>query len=113
MVLRQKREAEYDNERGWFVPALLRAGWIILVAGVSWYIAQWLLFESGVLTIQELYQGGFSRSLSEDVLVYIMTAAVFLIINIFILIGYFLALPSGRRRADRPTTYSRKPDYRR
>lgn len=108
---RQNQETEYSGERGWFIKLILRTGWIVLIAMVSWYLTQWLLFDAELLSIEAMYRGGFPRTLSEEVLTYILAAAVFIIVNIFIMIGYFFALPSGRRRADRPTTYTRKPDY--
>ncbi|MFK7800359.1 MAG: hypothetical protein AB8G95_01890 [Anaerolineae bacterium] len=111
MMRIQDDEPEYRRERSWFGLFLLRAIWMVFLAVISWYVAQWLLFESELLTIETLYRGGFPRTLPEEVIAYIVTATVFLLINIFIMIGYFLAQPSGRRRADRPTTYSRKPDY--
>ena len=111
MMLKQKREAEYRRERSRFLSFVLWSGWTIFIGFVAWFLTQWLLFESGAMTLETLYLGGFPRSIPEEGLVYIVAGIVFIVINIFIMIGYFLALPSGRRRADRPTTYSRKPDF--
>ena len=110
-MLKQKREAEYRNERGRFSSFVLWSGWTIFIGFVAWYVTQWLLFESGVMTLETLYRDGFPRSLPEENLIYIVTGIVFILINMFIMIGYFLALPSGRRRADQPTTFSRRPDF--
>ena len=111
MMLKQKREAEYRRERSRFASFILWSGWTVFLGFIAWHATQWLLFESGLMTVQSLYRDGFSRSISEEGVIYIVTGVVFLLINIFIMIGYFLALPSGRRRPDRPTTYSRRPDF--
>lgn len=111
MMRSQDEEPEYRRGRSWFGLFLLRVIWMIFLAFVSWNVTQWLLLDSELLTVETLYRGGFPRTIPEEIIVYIVTATVFLLINIFIMIGYFIAQPSGRRRADRPTTFSRRPDY--
>jgi hypothetical protein len=102
--------SEYAKPRGWFGALILRLIWISSLMVVSWYLTQWLLLDSGLLTIEMLYQEGIPRSLSEEWVIYMITAVMFLVVNIFIMIGYVFALPSGRRRSDHPSQYSHKQD---
>ncbi|MEM8860291.1 MAG: hypothetical protein AAGD96_18340 [Chloroflexota bacterium] len=110
-MLVHRNDIEERGRKKWSGTIISGVCLFAILATVSWYASNWLLFESDLLTVEMLYRGGFSRDLSSTSLLLIVTATVFVISNFVVLIGYFAALPSGRRRSDRPSTYSRKPEW--
>lgn len=89
---------------------IIRLVWFFGLAFVSWRLTNWLLFESGFMTVETVYSGGVSRDLPEELIVVGVSLLIFLIINCLIWIGYFFSVPSGRRRPTTATTYSRNPE---
>ncbi|MEM9777442.1 MAG: hypothetical protein AAF902_22885 [Chloroflexota bacterium] len=109
-MLVHRNDIEEFGRRKWSGTIISGICLFIILGTTSWYAANWLLFESDLLSTEMLYRGGFSRDLSETSLLLIVTATVFVLSNFFVLIGYFFALPSGRRRSNEPSTYSRRPE---
>lgn len=106
MIVHKDNIEEYGHKK-WSGTIISGVCLFIILAITSWYASNWLLYESDLLSFEMMYQGGFSTDLSHESLLLIVTATVFVLSNFFVLIGYFFALPSGRRRADQPSTYSR------
>ena len=89
---------------------IVRIIWFVMLSFVAWRLTNWLLYESSFVTFDLFYEGGVSRDIPEEMIVVGVTVLVFLVMNFLIWLGYFMSVPSGRRRPTRATTFSRKPE---
>lgn len=108
------RKPYLDEESTNQVPAirlLIRVLWVGTVGVIAWMITDWLLYDPGHIGVETIYKSGISRDTPEILIVLILTLICFFIINLMIWIGFFWAVPSGRRRPNRASIYSRDPHY--
>lgn len=103
-------ELEDRSERTNVIGFIIRFVWIFALAAISWRIANWLLFDAQLLSMNALYNGGMPREWPEGIITLVIAGVVFIFINLLVWIGYFVAVPSGRRRPNRASTYSRNPE---
>lgn len=111
MRLEKKREAELAERKGAGKRTMLMLGWLA-ISGVAAYFLASYMFSSGILTYRELYN---QLSLSpNDVPPWAVLGGVIVVLVIvfqfFVMVGFFIASPEGRRRTGDPSLSSTSND---
>ena len=110
MRLEAKREHELKKRRGLALRTIGAVIWLGICFAGAFFLMRWI-FESELLNINFFYnQLRIPRSVSQEWIIIGFTILIVIGINFFVLVGYSLFSPTGRRRPGTPSLYSSDPD---
>ena len=110
MRLDAKREREIGKRRGFASRTIVAVLWLSLCFAFSYFLMK-TLFENGTIT-ENLIRAQLRLPpwVPEWAIWVGAMIIIVLIINFFLLIGYAIVSPSGRRRPGKASLYSSDPD---
>ena len=110
MRLDAKRERELQKRKGFTARTIGAIIWLVICVTAAYFFVKWL-FETDILHTGFFYfQLHIPRWVSEEILVAGTVLVIVMIINFFVLIGFALVSPIGRRKPGTPSMYSSDPD---
>ena len=109
MRLDKIHERELARRRGRTGRTIIQLIWFGISFVIAYFASEWL-FASGIFTPQMAYAGGVPRALPEWVIQGIIMLLIVFVMQFFLLLGFMVANPRGRRRSGRPNLSSRNPD---
>ena len=110
MRLDAQRERELAKRKGLAMRTILAVIWLAICFGLAYLLMQYL-FDNELLTYKFFYNRLFiPRTVSETAILIGSMLVIVVVVNFFVLIGYGLISPSGRRRPGTPSLYSEDPD---
>lgn len=110
MRLDAQRDRELAKRKGFALRTIIAVIWLSLCIASAYYLIQWL-FENNYLNKGFFYgQLRVPPEVPEEVIMAVSIAAVIIIINFFVLLGYAFFSPTGRRRPGTSYHYSPDPD---
>ncbi|UCG24764.1 MAG: hypothetical protein JSW55_01845 [Chloroflexota bacterium] len=110
MRLDAKRDRELARRRGLAKRTILAVIWLAICFALAFLIMSYL-FDNDLLSYNFFYSRLFIPSeVSETALLIASMVVIVIIINFFVLLGYGLASPAGRRRPGTPSMHSGEPD---
>ncbi len=109
MRLDKIREREMAQRRGSAGRTFIQLIWLGISFVIAYFVSEWL-FTSGIFTPQMAYAGGVPRFFPEWVIQGVIMLLMVIVMQFFLLLGFMIANPIGRRRSGRPTLTSWNPD---
>ena len=110
MRLDAKRDREIARRKGLAWRTILAVVWLAICFGLAFLIMSYLL-DNDLLNYNFYYTRLFiPPEVPETALLIGSMVIIVVIINFFVLLGYGLASPAGRRRPGTPSMHSSEPD---
>ena len=110
MRLDAKRERELSRRSGFARRTILAVVWLAISFGLA-YLVVTMLIDNELLTYNFVYNRLFvPREIPTTAILIGLMVVVVIIMNFFVLVGYALVSPVGRRRPGTPSMYSQDPD---
>lgn len=110
MRLDAKRDRELARRKGLAKRTIVAAVWLAICFGLAFLIMNYL-FDNDLLSYNFFYSRLFiPREVSETAILIGSMIVIVIVINFFVLLGFGLASPAGRRRPGTPSMYSSEPD---
>jgi Na+-driven multidrug efflux pump len=110
MRLDAKHDREMARRKGLALRTILAVVWLAICIGIAYLIVTFL-FDNEILSYRFFYtQLYVPREVSETVILIGLIFVIVVIINFFVLIGFAIASPVGRRRPGTPSLHSSDPD---
>lgn len=110
MRLDAQREHELEKRKGLAGRTILALIWLAICIGAAYFLVNWLLETERLRMSFFYFQLHIPQTVSQEFLVAGSILVVVLIINFFVLVGYGLVSPIGRRHPGTPSRYSPDPD---
>lgn len=110
MRLDAKKERELAKRKGFALRTILAVIWLAISISIAYFLIDWL-FENNYLNKGFFYgQLRIPPVIPEWAIIVGCMVVVIVIINFFVLIGFALFSPAGRRRPGTSYLYSPDPD---
>ncbi len=102
MQLDKHRRQELARRRGSTWRTILQLVWLGLNFVAAYFVVEWV-YAQGYLTPAMLYRAGVPASVPGWVIQGALMLVLVLVMQFFVVLGFLIANPSGRRRTGRPT----------
>ena len=110
MRIEMKHDRELAKRKGNARRTVLAVLWIAFCFAVAYFITEWL-FEQEIVDINFFYSRLMvPRSVDEFIVQIGFMAAIVIVMQLLILLGFAFGSPVGRMRPGRASGYSRDPD---
>jgi type VI protein secretion system component VasF len=109
MRLEQKKDEELAARKGMTGKTIITFIWLI-ISGVAAYFLITYLIDQDYLSLSIFYQLGVPRAVPDWVFFALLILAVVLFMQFFLLFGFMLASPEGRRHTGDPSLHSHSKD---
>ena len=110
MRLDAKKEREIERRKGLTFRVIAIVIWLALCFIAAYFLITWLI-ESALIRMGFFYNQLFiPRSVGEELIIFGLVVVVVIVINFFVVIGFALVNPTGRRRPGTPSMHSSDPD---
>lgn len=110
MRLDDKHDRELARRKGLAGRTILIVVWLIICFALAFLISRYL-FDNEILSYGYFYTRLFVPfEVPETAILIALMLVIVIIINFFVLIGFALASPTGRRRPGTPSLHSSDPD---
>ncbi len=106
MRLEKKKDEEIAARKGMTGKTIIAFIWLAISAVMAYFFVDYL-FASGILSHGTFYGAGIPRSIPDWVITGVLVLLVVAFMQTFLLFGFILASPEGRRKTGDPTLYSR------
>ena len=109
MRLDKKREEEIAQRKGMTGRTIIASIWLLISIALGYVLVNYLIAQK-FLNLNIFYQWGIPRVVPSWVFLAVLVLLVVAIMQFFLLFGFMVASPEGRRRSGRGTLYSRNKD---
>ncbi len=109
MRLEKKRDEELARRKGLTGRTIFATFWLLISIVIGYFLVDYLI-DQGLLSLNMFYQLGIPRSVPSVVFFWVLVLIVVAIMQFFLMFGFMIASPEGRRRTGEPTLYSRNKD---
>lgn len=109
MRLEKKRDEEIAARKGMTGRTIVAFIWFAISAALAYFLVTYLIDEN-IVRFNTFYSLGIPRSVPTWVLMGGMIFAIVVIMQIFLLFGFMMASPEGRRHTGDPSLYSSSKD---
>ena len=109
MRLEKKHEEELAQRKGMTGRTIVATIWLLISIGLGYFLITYLI-DQGYLNLNIFYQWGIPRAVPDWVFLIVLVLVVVTIMQFFLLFGFVVASPEGRRRTGDPSLYSRNKD---
>ena len=110
MRLDMQRDQVLAKRKGLARKTIVAFIWIGLCFVAAYFVLEWLVTNE-VISYRFFYSRLFvPQTVDQELLQLGLMVMIVVIINFFVLIGYGLISPAGRRRPGTPSPYSQDPD---
>ena len=105
MRLEKKRDEEVAARKGMTGKTIIAFIWFALSAVLAYFLIDYLMTEN-MLRLNTFYNLGIPRSVPDWVLIGAMILIIVTIMQTFLLFGFMITSPEGRRHTGDPSLYS-------
>ncbi|NHZ71580.1 MAG: hypothetical protein GWP17_00625 [Aquificales bacterium] len=105
MRLEKKKDEELAARKGMTGRTIIGFIWLSISAALAYFLIKYLTDE-GILRFSTFYQLGIPRQIPSWVLMWGLILMIVLLMQMFLLVGFMIASPEGRRRTGDPSLYS-------
>lgn len=105
MRLEKKKDEELAARKGMTGRTIIAFIWLVISAVVAYFLIDYLINEN-VLRLSTFYQMGIPRAVPSWALMGLLMLVIVIIMQTFLLFGFMIASPEGRRRTGDPSLYS-------
>jgi hypothetical protein len=105
MKLEKKRDEEMAARKGMTGKTIIAFIWLAISGVIAYFLVNYL-FETDVLSYGTFYGLGIPRSVPQWVITGVLIILIVIIMQTFLMLGFMLASPEGRRRTGDPSLYS-------
>ena len=109
MRLEKKREEEIARRKGMTGRTIIATIWLLISIGLGYFLITYLI-DQNYFSLNIFYQWGIPRAVPDWVFFIALILLVVAIMQFFLLFGFMIASPEGRRRTGDPSLYSRSKD---
>lgn len=110
MRLEKKRDEELARRKGLTGKTIIQVIWLLISSVIAYFLSTFL-FEQEVITYNMLYtQLAIPRDVPQVVVLGGLILLIVAVMQIFLILGFVLASPEGRRRSGEPSLHSRIKD---
>ena len=110
MRLDAQRDREVEKIIGFARRTILTLIWLAICIGAAYFFVNWLLETERLRMSFFYFQLHIPQTVSKGIIVAGTVLVFVMVINFFVLVGYSLVSPSGRRHPGTPSQYSPDPD---
>ncbi|HEX6386373.1 MAG TPA: hypothetical protein VF177_17005 [Anaerolineae bacterium] len=110
MRLEKKRDEELAERKGMTGKTIIQIVWLLISFVIAYFLSVYL-FEQEVITYNMLYtQLAIPRDVPREALLGGLMLLIVMVMQMFLILGFVIASPEGRRRTGEPSLRSRKKD---
>jgi hypothetical protein len=109
MRLEKKKDEELAARKGMTGKTIVALIWFI-ISGIAAYFLITYLIDQDYLSLSIFYQMGIPRSVPDWVFFAFLILIVIIFMQFFLLFGFIIASPEGRRHTGDPSLHSRSKD---
>jgi len=109
MRLEKKHEEELAQRKGMTGRTIVATIWLLISIAVGYFLVTYLI-EQKYLSLNMFYQWGVPRVVPDWIFLIALILIVVAIMQFFLMIGFMVGSPEGRRRTGEPSLYSRTKD---
>ena len=109
-MLDKKRDRARAKQRGAGRRFIFQIIWFGVAITIAFFLSRFL-FLNGILSYQQIYQGGVPSTWPPLFIDIIATIMIYLVIQALFMVGYMLGNPAGRRPTSRASLDTFNPDY--
>jgi putative flippase GtrA len=109
MRLEKKKDDEIAARQGMTGRTIITVIWLGISALAAYFLVQYI-FDTNVLRYSTFYNMGLPSSVPKWVIMTFLVIIVVAIMQTFLMFGFMIASPEGRRRTGDPTAYSRSKE---
>jgi hypothetical protein len=109
MRLEKKREEELARRKGMTGRTIVAVIWLLISIVIGYFLVSYLV-DQNYLNMNLFYQLGIPRRVPSEVFFWFSVLIVVAIMQFFLMFGFMIASPEGRRPTGKATLYSRNKD---
>ena len=109
MRLEKKKDEEIAARKGMTGKTIIAFIWLGISAVVAYFLVQYI-FDTGILRYSTFYNMGLPKLIPNWVIMGAMVLLVVAVMQSFLMFGFMLASPEGRRRTGDASLYSHSKD---
>ena len=109
MRLEKKRDEEIAARKGMTGRTIIMVIWLAISGVIAYFLIKYL-FDTNVLRYSTFYNVGIPKSVPQWVLMGAMILILVVIMQTFLLFGFMMASPEGRRHTGDPSLYSHRKE---
>jgi ABC-type sugar transport system permease subunit len=110
MRLDRAREYEIAQRKGSTLRTIVQTIWLFISFVLAYYVSQWL-FAERIITYHFIYsQFSVPSAVPPWAIQGALMLLIVIVMQLFILIGFFIGTPRGRAKSGRASAYSDNPD---
>jgi len=107
MRLEKKRDEELARRKGLTGKTIIQVIWLLISFIIAYYLSNYL-FEQGVISYNRLYtQLSIPREVPREAVLAGLMLLIVMVMQMFLILGFVLASPEGRRRTGEASLNSR------
>lgn len=110
MRLDRVREHDMAKRKGSTLRTIVQTIWLLISFVVAYYVSQWLFAENLVSYNFFYTQFAIPRSVPQWAILGALMLILVIVMQLFILIGFFIGTPRGRARSGEASAFSNNPD---
>jgi hypothetical protein len=110
MRLEKKNEEMLARRKGLTGRTIVQVIWLLISFAVAYFVANYLIDE-GVITYQQIYRElGLPGTIPEAVILFGIMFIIVFVMQFFLIFGFMIGDPEGRRKLGDPSMKSRNKD---
>lgn len=110
MRLEKKNEEVLAKRKGLTGRTIIQVIWLLISFAVAYFVANYLIDE-GVISYQQIYRElGLPTTIPEAAILFGIMFLIVFVMQFFLIFGFMIAAPEGRRNLSKPTMKSRNKD---
>ena len=109
MRLEKKKDEEIAARKGMTGRTIIAFIWLAISGTLAYFLIEYLISEN-IFSLNTFYQMGVPRAVPDWVLMGVMILIIVMLMQTFLLFGFMVASPEGRRRTGDPSLYSHSKD---
>jgi hypothetical protein len=110
MRLEKKNEEMLAKRKGLTGRTIIQIIWLLISFAAAYFVANYLIDE-GIITYQQIYRElGLPRTIPEEAILFGMMFLIVFVMQFFLIFGFMIGDPEGRRKLGDPSMKSRNKD---
>jgi ABC-type sugar transport system permease subunit len=109
MRLEKKKDEEIAARKGMTGKTIIAFIWLTISGVIAFFLIKYM-FDTDVLRYRTFYNMGIPNSVPQWVILGALIIIVVVIMQTFLMLGFMLASPEGRRRTGDPTLHSHRKE---
>jgi hypothetical protein len=109
MRLEKKKDEEIAARQGMTGKTIIGFIWLAISAAIAYFLVQYLIDEN-FLKLSTFYQLGVPRAIPTWVFMGVLIIFIVIVMQMFLMFGFMIASPEGRRKTGDPSLHSHNKD---